>query len=156
VAKVTLTAEPGTHELVITREFDSPRERVYAAYTEPEQIAKWWGSEEVTTIVDQMDARKGGTWRYLHRRAEGEDHAFSGVYHDVIAPERLVYTFEFEGMPGNVLLKTITLEELPDGRTRMIDHSVFQSVGARDGMLMYGVEDGANNSMDRLEAVLQS
>jgi uncharacterized protein YndB with AHSA1/START domain len=154
VSKLTLTAEPGSHELVITREFDVPRERVYAAYTDPEQVATWWGPEGVTTIVDQMDARKGGTWRYIHRGAEGEEYAFSGVYHEAVAPERLVYTFEFEGMPGHVLLETITFEELPSGRTRMIDHSVYQSVADRDGMLSYGMEDGANASMNRLEALL--
>ena len=154
MSKLTLTAEPGSHELVMTREFDAPRERVYAAYTDPEQVVKWWGQDGVTTVIDQLDTRKGGTWRYVSRGAEGEEYAFNGVYHEVIAPERLVYTFEFEGMPGHVLLETITFEELPGGRTRMIDHSVFQSVEARDGMLSYGMEDGANASMNRLEALL--
>jgi uncharacterized protein YndB with AHSA1/START domain len=154
VSKLTLTAEPGSHELVMTREFDAPRERVYAAYTDPEQVPKWWGEDGVTTVIDQLDTRKGGAWRYISRGAEGEEYAFNGVYHEVIAPERLVYTFEFEGMPGHVLLETISFEELPDGRTRMIDHSVFQSVEDRDGMLSYGMEDGANESMNRLEALL--
>ena len=154
MSKLTLTAEPGSHELVMTREFDAPRERVYAAYTDPEQIPKWWGSDGVTTVVDQSDVRKGGIWRYISRGAEGEEYAFNGVYHEVTAPGRLVYTFEFEGMPGHALLETITFEEMPGGRTRMIDHSVFQSVEARDGMISYGMEAGANDSMNRLEALL--
>jgi uncharacterized protein YndB with AHSA1/START domain len=75
------------------------------------------------------------------------------VYHDLQAPERIVYTFEFEGMPGHVLLETIVFED-QGGRTLMTDSSVFQSVGDRDGMLQSGMESGASESLDRLDAYL--
>ena len=154
-AKLKLTAEPGSHSLVMTRLFDAPREVVFNAYTDPEQVPQWWGMEGVTTIVDQMDVRKGGMWRYIQRDAEGNEYAFNGVYHEVITPERLTYTFEFEPMPGHVLMETITFEEQADGKTLMTDASVFQSVEDRDGMLSMGMEAGAAESMNRLAALVE-
>lgn len=154
MSKLTVTAEPGSHAIEIVREFDAPRDLVFAAWTDPELVPQWWGPEGITTIVDRMEPRKGGAWRYVHRGPDGAEYAFNGVYHEVVAPERLTYTFEFEPMPGHVLLETVRFEELPGGRTRMIDSSVFQSVADRDGMLASGMEGGAAESMDRFEAVL--
>jgi uncharacterized protein YndB with AHSA1/START domain len=153
MAKQTLTAEPGSHEIVMTREFDAPREMIFRAMTEPELVARWWGPRSLTTEVDQLDARMGGIWRFVHRDEEGNEYAFRGVYHQVDAPARLVYTFEWEGMPGHILLETITLEER-DGKTLVTDASVFQSVADRDGMLQSGMEGGATESWDRLEDLL--
>jgi len=100
-----------------------------------------------------MDLRPGGRWRYVQRDPQGNEHAFHGVYHDIAAPERLVFTFEYEGVPGHVVLETLTLEEL-DGKTRLTDQSVFQSVADRDGMVQSGMESGATEMMDRLEELL--
>ncbi len=151
--KLTVTT-PSDREIVMTRVFDAPRDLVFKTYTDPAAIALWWGPEGVTTVVDTMEARKGGIWRYIHRDANGAEYAFNGVYHEVVAPERLVSTFEFEPMPGHVLLETVTFEELPDGTTKLTDSSVFQSVADRDGMLAMGMEAGAAESMDRLAALL--
>ena len=100
-----------------------------------------------------MDLRPGGRWRYVQRDPQGNEHTFHGVYHDIAAPERLVFTFEYEGVPGHVVLETLTLEEL-DGKTRLTDQSVFQSVADRDGMVQSGMESGATEMMDRLEELL--
>ena len=154
MSKLTLIAEPGTHEIVMTRAIAAPRDRVFRAYTDPEMVAQWWGPAEVATIIDTLEARRGGSWRYIHRGADGSEYAFSGVFHDVVPSERLIYTFEFEPMPGHVLLETITFEDQGDGTTKVIDASVFQSVADRDGMLSMGMEGGAAESMDRLEALL--
>lgn len=121
--------------------------------TDPALIPKWWGPRHVTTIVDRMDARDGGAWRFVQHDNEGNEYAFHGVYHAVHAPESLVYTFEFEGMPGHVILETITFAER-DGKTLMTDQMVFQSVAARDGMLMSGMEGGAEISMEKLEELI--
>ena len=154
MSKLLLTAEPDKHEIVMARIIAVPRDRVFWAYIDPEVVPQWWGPAEVTTVVDKLDARKGGMWRYIQRGADGSEYAFSGVYHDVVPSERLTYTFEFEPMPGHVLLETITFEDRGDGTTRVIDASVFQSVADRDGMLSMGMEGGAAESMDRLEALL--
>jgi uncharacterized protein YndB with AHSA1/START domain len=153
MADLQVVADPGTHQIVITRSFDAPRELVYKAFTDPDAVRRWWGMGPDETVVDQLEARAGGRWRFVQRSQDGSEHGFHGVYHEASAPERLVYTFEWEGMPGHVLLETITFEE-QDGKTHMTDSSVFQSVADRDGMLQSGMESGAAESMDRLDEYL--
>ena len=153
-AKMSLIAEPGKQELMITRVFDAPRELVFKAWTDPELIPHWWGPRRFTTTVEKMEVQPGGLWRFVQRNAAGNEYAFHGVYHAVEAPGRLVYTFEFEGMPGHVSLETGTFEDLGDGRTRMTGKSVFQSVAARDGMVQSGMEAGAAETMERFAALL--
>ena len=153
----TVHAEPGTQEILITREFDAPRELVFKACTDPQLIPQWWGPRYLSTEVDKMDVRPGGQWRFLNRDAEGKEFAFHGVYHEILAPERVIDTFEFEGLPetGHVTLETMKLEELPGGRTGLSVQSVFQSVADRDGMLQSGMEEGLNDTYDRLEELLE-
>jgi uncharacterized protein YndB with AHSA1/START domain len=153
MTNLQVVAEPGTQEIVITRSFDATRELVFKAFTDPDAVRQWWGLDSTETIVDTLEARPGGRWRFVERDADGNEWGFHGVYHDLVAPERIVYTFEFEGMPGHVLLETVTLTER-DGRTHMTDSSVFQSVGDRDGMLQSGMESGAAESFGRLDQLL--
>ena len=152
-----ITSVPGKQEIVITREFDAPRELVFKACTDPKLIPQWWGPRSLSTEVDKMDVRPGGQWRFLNRDAEGNAFAFHGVYHEVLAPERIIDTFEFEGLPetGHVTLETMKLEALPGGRTRLNTQSVFQSVADRDGMLQSGMEEGVNDTYDRLAELLK-
>ncbi len=153
MAKINLIAEPGKQEIVITRIFDAPRELVFRAITDPNLIPQWWGPKGLTTVVDRMDVRPGGVWRFAQRDAGGNEFAFHGVYHAIVSPERLVSTFEFEGTPGHVLLETETFEE-QDGKTKLTDQNVFQSVEDRDGMLSSGMEDGWAETMDRFADLL--
>lgn len=153
MGKMTLMAEPGNHEIRMTREFDSPRDLVFKAFTDPSLVAQWWGPQKYTTVVDKMDVKPGGMWRYVQRGADGSEHGFFGVYHAITPPERLIYTIEFEGLPGHVGLETITFEER-DGKTTMLDLGVFQSVADRDGMLASGMEGGAAETWDRFEELL--
>jgi uncharacterized protein YndB with AHSA1/START domain len=152
-----ILAEPGTQEILIMREFDAPRELVFKACTDPNLIPQWWGPRNLSTQVDKMDVRPGGQWRFINRDAEGKEYAFHGVYHEVLAPERIIDTFEFEGLPetGHVTLETMKLEALPGGRTRLIAQSVFQSVADRDGMLQSDMEEGVNDTYDRLAELLK-
>jgi uncharacterized protein YndB with AHSA1/START domain len=155
--KTKISAEPGKQEILIMREFDAPREIVFKACTDPTLIPQWWGPRYLSTEVDTMDVRPGGQWRFINRDAEGKAYAFHGVYHEVLAPERIIDTFEFEGLPekGHVTLETMKLEELPGGRTRLTTQSVFQSVADRDGMLQSGMEEGVNDTYDRLAELLK-
>jgi len=95
--------------------------------------------------------------RFLNRDAQGNEFAFHGVYHEVLAPERIIDTFEFEGLPetGHVTLETMKLEELPGGRTKLTVQSVFQSVADRDGTLQSGMEAGVKDTYDRLAELLK-
>ena len=155
--QTTITAEPGKQEILITREFDAQRELVFKVCTDPTLIPQWWGPRYLSTEVDKMDVRPGGQWRFINRDAEGNAYAFHGVYHEVLAPERVIDTFEFEGLPetGHVTLETMKLEPLPGGRTRLTVQSVFQSVADRDGMLQSGMEEGLNDTYDRLAELLK-
>jgi uncharacterized protein YndB with AHSA1/START domain len=155
MAKMTLIAEPGKHDILMSREFNAPRELVFRALTDPTLVPRWWGPSTLTTVVDKMDVKAGGIWRFVQRDAAGNEYGFHGVYHEVLAPERIIQTFEFEGLPGHVLLETMILEE-HDGKTAIIDSSVFQTVEDRDGMLQSGMEGGAAESWDRFEALLKT
>ena len=153
--KTNLTAEPGKQDIVLTRLFDAPRELLFRAFTDPELRARWWGPRRYTTVVDKMDVRPGGAWRFINRDKEGNEFRFPRRLPRRSIPERLVFTFEYEGMPGHVLLETVTLKS-QNGKTLLTDQSVFQSLADRDGMLQSGMESGANESMDRLDELVAS
>ena len=156
--KTTIVAEPEKQEMLITREFDAPRELVFQAFTNPELYVQWLGPRRLTVTLDTFEPRNGGKWRYMQKDQDGNQFSFHGVYHEVRAPERIIDTFEFEGLPekGHVALETLTLEELPGGRTRLTAHSVFQSVADRDGALQSGMEEGVNDSYERLAELLKA
>lgn len=154
MAKFSTIAEPGKQEIVMSRVLGAPRELVFKTMTDPALVPQWWGPRYLTTVVDTMEVREGGRWRYIQRDPQGNEYAFHGVYHAITAPEGVVNTFEFEGMPGHVILETMRLEEEGDGATRVTVTSVFQSVDDRDGMLSSGMEQGTNESYDRLEELL--
>lgn len=126
---------------------------MFRAYTDPKLIAQWWGPKRFTTTIDKMEVKPGGLWRFIHRDTQGHEYAFHGVYHDSVPPERLVYTFEFEGAAGHVSLETGMFEE-HDGKTTFRGKSVFQSVEDRDAMIKSGMEQGLNETMERLTELL--
>src|SRR3984893_16378762 len=156
--RTKIFVEPGKQEMVITREFDAPRELVFKAFTDPKLVPLWWGPRYLSTEVDKMDVRPGGQWRFINRDAEGNEYAFHGVYHEVLAPERVIDTFEFEGLPetGHVTLETMRLEALPGGRTRLTTQSVYQSIADRDATLQSGMEEGLNETYERLAELLRA
>ncbi|MET3500062.1 uncharacterized protein YndB with AHSA1/START domain [Mucilaginibacter rubeus] len=153
-----IKAEPDKQELFITREFEAPRELVFRAFTDPELIVRWLGPRELKMRIDQFDCRSGGAYRYIHTDPAGNDYGFHGVIHDVTAPERIIQTFEFEGLPesGHVTLETTRFEALPGNRTKVTVQSVFQSVTDRDGMLQSGMERGVNDSHWRLDELFEA
>ncbi len=149
----TVLTTPSDREIVSERVFDAPRERVFTAFTDPELIPEWWGPRRLTTTVDKMDVRRGGAWRFVSRDSNGEEQGFRGTYREVTPPERVVQTFEWEGMPGHVIVETVTFEDL-GGRTKVTNTSLFHTTEERDGMLASGMESGLTESHDRLDEVL--
>jgi uncharacterized protein YndB with AHSA1/START domain len=150
--KATVTT-PADREIRVEREFDAPRDQVFATYTDPELIPQWWGPRDTTTVVDQMDVRPGGSWRFVMRGSDGTESGFRGTYREVTPPERIVQTFEWEPMAGHVSVETATFEDLGD-RTRVVTTSIFHTTEERDGMLASGMEGGLNETYDRLDEVL--
>jgi uncharacterized protein YndB with AHSA1/START domain len=153
--KTVITVEPGKQEVFITREFDAPRELVFRAFTDPSLFVQWLGPRGYKMTLEAFEPKRGGKYRYIHTDPGGNEYGFHGVFHE-ISPERLIQTFEFEGLPelGHVSLDSMTLEELPGGRTKASIHTVFQSVVDRDGMIQSGMERGVNEGYDRLDELL--
>ena len=135
-------------ELVITRLFDAPRKLVFEAWTDPKHLAQWWGPRDYPAALVKLDVRPGGAWRHCLRSTEtGNDLWHRGVFREVVAPERLVFTFAWEedGERGLETLVTVTFAD-EDGKTRMtLRQTPFQSDGERDGH-----QSGWNSTFDRL------
>jgi len=151
--KTEYVIEPGKQDITSTIVLDAPRELVFKAYTDPELFAKWWGPRRYKNEIDKFESRPGGSWRVVQVGADGSRHAFRGVNHDLVAPERICATFEYEGFPGHVALQTATFEALGN-KTKLVAHIVFESVMDRDGMVASGMQEGADESMDRLAELL--
>ena len=139
-------------EYIMERTFAASPERVFAAYTEAEQVDQWWGQRNNTTTVEALDVRPGGAWRFIQRDPDGNAFEFYGEYLEV-SPQKLVNTFEFGGFPGHVVTDTVTFEPAESG-TRVVASSIFASKDDLDGMLASGMEGGANESWDRLAELL--
>ena len=155
--KTTITAEPGKQELFITREFDAPRELVFKAYTDKEIYAQWLGPNGLETWFEVFEPVSGGKYKFVQKDKDGNEFAFHGVTHEVLLNERIIGTFEFDGLPesGHVVLETTRFESLPGNRTRVSSQSVFQSVADRDGMVQSGMEHGVVEGYERLDEILE-
>ena len=142
-------------EVELTRVFNAPRRLVFEAHSKPEHMQRWWGPRGTTMVSCEMDFRAGGRWRYVLRKANGKEYAFRGEYREIAPPERLVQTFEFEGMPGAITVEELVFTE-HDGKTTLSVTSRLNSIEARDSMLQSGMEKGAAETYDRLEELLRS
>jgi uncharacterized protein YndB with AHSA1/START domain len=151
-ARKAKVASIGEREVSIERIFDAPRDKVWRAMTEPKLIAQWWGRGN-KLVIERMDVERGGHWRYVEHGPEGVN-GFEGRYREVAPPERLVQTFEWDGMPGHVVVETATFEDLGDGRTKVVNTSLFHTTEERDGMLSSGMEQGLNESYAALDDLL--
>jgi uncharacterized protein YndB with AHSA1/START domain len=149
-AKVTTPSERVIH---VEREFNAPRDEVFAAFTDPQLIPEWWGPRGTTTSVDRMDVKAGGSWRFVVRNPDGSETGFRGTYREVTPPQRVVQTFEWEGMPGHVSVETAEFEDL-GGRTKVTTTTLFHTNEERDGMIGSGMERGLNESYARLDELL--
>jgi uncharacterized protein YndB with AHSA1/START domain len=149
----TFIAEPGTLDMTTTAVIDAPADKVYRAFTEPDLVAQWWGPPELKTRIETFDPTAGGRWRIVHIDPDGNEYGFNGVVHSVVPNQRIIQTFEFEGLPGHVCLQTLTLEET-DGETKVTEHAVYQSVEDRDGMADSGARDFAPIGMAQLAEVV--
>ena len=148
--KVTL---PSDTEILMTREFDAPRRIVWKAMNDPDLIPRWWGPRKYETVVEYMDFRVGGKWRFLNVGADGQTFGFSGEYLEIVEPEKVVQTMGFDGVPGEVGRNTVRLTER-DGRTLITETSVFSSKAARDAMIASGMESGARETYERLAELI--
>ena len=122
-------------DLVVSRLIDAPRELVFQAWTDPEQIARWWGPRGFVTVEHDMDIRPGGAYWFVMRSPEGTDHRKRGVYREIVAPERIAFTFAWEaadGTLGHETLVTVTFDAIDDKTRLTLRQGAFDSVAGRD------------------------
>ncbi|WP_269939206.1 SRPBCC family protein [Arthrobacter sp. HY1533] len=150
---LVVTAEPGVPFVSSVREFEAPVADVFRAYVDPDLVVQWLGPRDLSMEIDAWDARTGGSWAFTHIDAEGNRYGFRGVFHDVTENSSIVQTFEFDGFPGHVSLERLEFIDL-GGRTRIVNHTAFQSQQDRDGMVASGMERGVREGYERLEELL--
>jgi uncharacterized protein YndB with AHSA1/START domain len=144
---------PSDREFLAVFDLDAPRELVFRAHTDPELIPLWWGLRKWSTAVEKMELKPGGDWRFVQNDAEGKEHGFHGSFREIVPPEAIVWTFEYEGMPGHASLERIRFEEQGRG-TRVTIQVLYDSAQDRDGMLDAGMIQGMSERFDRMEETL--
>ena len=149
-ATVTL---PTDTQILITREFDAPKELVYEAYTKPEHVKRWWAGQRGEVTVAEIDLRVGGRYRYALIANGGQEVAFNGEFREIVPNERIVNTEAYEGAPGvDPSLNTIAFTE-EDGRTTLTMLCDYGSKEVRDMVIESGMEGGMQEGMDLLEQI---
>jgi len=151
-ASVTL---PTDDQILITREFDAPRELVYRAWTEPDLVRRWWHANRGEMTICDIDLRVGGAWRYVMVTPNGTEVAFHGEFQEIVPNERVVQTEVFEGFPDAGAVETLEFEDV-DGRTRVTMLVQHERPEHRDAHVNSGMEDGLQDALDLLEQVAQS
>ena len=148
-----IVLDPDVPLVRIVREFDAPPEKVFRAHVDPELFAQWTGPKGMQMRIDRYDCRTGGSYRYVMTQ-DGEECAFNGAFHEVRADELIVQTFAFEGMPDDVALERLVLEDLGGGRTRLTSTSLCDSFEGRDGFVASGMEVGVTEGYAKLDELL--
>jgi uncharacterized protein YndB with AHSA1/START domain len=149
--RATVTT-PTDRSIHIERIFNAPRDRVWRAISDPTLVAQWWGRGN-KVVMEKFEFEKGGHWRVVEHSDQGT-HGFEGRYREITPKERIVQTFEWDGMPGYVCIETLNLVDLGDGRTKIVNDTLFHTTEERDGMLNSGMEGGLNESYEALDRVL--
>jgi len=140
-------------EVTVSRLFDAPREIVYKVFTEPEHKKKWWRCNTITNVSVEMDVRNGGLWRIVQQDETGKQYVMYGEYLEIIPQEKIVNTYEFDGMPGHVITETTTFED-HDGKTMLTITSQFQSIEDLEGMIKAGMESGTMESLEHANELI--
>jgi uncharacterized protein YndB with AHSA1/START domain len=147
-----VTTTPSDLEIVMTRVFDAPRELVFEAHTSCEHLSNWWGPRQYEVLECDVDFRPGGTWKVVHRGADGNQITFFGEYLEIVRPEKIVWTFNYNDQPGGP--ETYLFEE-HEGKTTITSRAVFPSKDLRDWVLQSGMESGARETYERLDEYLE-
>jgi uncharacterized protein YndB with AHSA1/START domain len=146
----------GKYDLILTRVFAAPRELVWKAWTDPAQLAQWWGPKGFTNPVCEADARAGGAMRIHMRGPDGTVYPMTGTFVELIEPERIVFSSgptDAEGKPLFDVLTTVTLIDR-DGATELTLQAKVTSMTDVAPQYLKGMEQGWSQSLDRLAETL--
>lgn len=153
--RTTTITTPTDTEVLAVRTFDAPRELLWACHTDPRHVPHWMlGPEGWTMPVCEIDLRVGGRWHFVWRKSDGTEMEMNGVYREVVPPARLVNT-EAWGDPFPETVNTTVFEE-ENGKTKVSVTMLFPSKKARDEAMKTGMEDGWDQSYDRLDGYIRS
>jgi len=143
---------PSDREIAFTCVFERPRALLFAAWTKPEHLGRWWGCEGSTVTLCEIDLRVGGAWQMVMRMADATDHPFRGIYREIVRNERLVYTecYDMPKFGSPEWLTTVTFEEVDRG-VKVVHSILHRSGEARDGHLQAGMEAGSVQTLRRLD-----
>ncbi len=139
-------------QVTITRVFNATPDKLWAAYTKPELIVKWWEG----TVVDKLEMNVGGAWRFVSKSPDGQEHAFRGEFKEIDEPKKIVRTFEYEPMAGHVMTETLNLTPVGDNKTKVTTISRFKNEQDLEGMVSMGMKEGSSAGLDRLAKVVES
>ena len=149
-----ITAEPGSLQILVEREFDAPADVLLRAHTDPELLKQWMGPDGLSMEIPTFEPRDGGRWDWVFTGPDGDVQRFHGVTHGTPSVENgILGTFEWLGLPGHVSFQTMTFDE-HDGRTTLRSNSVFQTLEDRDGMIASGMESGMNEGYAKLDKLV--
>jgi uncharacterized protein YndB with AHSA1/START domain len=151
------TAPFAERELTITRVLNAPRERVFKAWTDPKELAQWWGPKGFTNPVCEVDLKPGGALRIVMRAPDGGEYPMKGVFREIVPPSRLVFTNIAVDKDGNHIIEgltTVTFAE-EDGRTKLTLQTRGVAVVDYAAAYLKGMEAGWTQSLEKLEALVR-
>lgn len=143
------TIETADREIVITRVLHAPRERVFAAFSDPEHIGTWWGPNGFRTTTYEMDVRPGGVWRFMMHGPDGTDYPNRVEYIEVVRPERITYKHGSDQHEAEHFRGFITLEDQGD-RTRVTLRLLVPTAAEKQRMVEFGAVEGGEQTLERL------
>jgi uncharacterized protein YndB with AHSA1/START domain len=156
MSKTKFTVKREELRVVVERTFSAPRAFLFKMVTSPKSIPNWWGPRRFETIVDKMNVREGGAWRFLNRDADGHEYAFHGIYISVDPPNHLSYTSNFEGISGDhETVESATFED-DCHKTKMIATIQYKNLEDLDGMVSTGMESGTVETWERLAELVET
>lgn len=144
---------PSDTEVIVTRFFDAPREKLWKVLNDPSLIPEWWGPREAHTQVDKMEVHVGGKWQYTIIGPSGKKEIFRGKYMEIVPMEKIAWTFEYEPYAGHISTQTVTLEDWGD-KSFLMMRAIYANKDDREGMVGANMESGMRETYDRLEELL--
>lgn len=156
MATLTVTVPEQSQNIEGVIRLNAPLEKVFEAHINSDLLKQWWGrGHEI--VIHAFDARDGGSWHITEKAPDGNEYGFRGSYHEVAQNERIVWTFEFLGMPerGHVAIEKMEFTKIDDHTTEIRTVSTYQSVADRDGMVQSGMEGGWRESIEALGRVVE-
>src|SRR5258708_22510690 len=145
---------PSDREIVMTRVFDAPGRLVWEAFTKPELLKSWFGPRGWSLVVCEVDLKVGGGFRFVLRGPGGKEMGMSGVYREIVPPERSVHMESFDDYPGESQVTAVFVEQ--GGKTTLTATVLYPSKEVRDAVIQSGMEHGAAESYDKLAELLTS